>query len=261
MKKNRLLAQKFNESIGEYVPTYHHMYGVSLFGSNVDRLLNLIESRWGKQVEWIATVNPEFIMNALKDAHFLNILQKRTTVNVIDGVGLIWAQRVKSGNSWFKTGVEILKGQHRESLITGADLMEKLCEVAEEKGRTVFFYGGWEDRSARTAGYFMKKYPNLKVVGYQAEDFDLSTQADYLFVARAMKKQEEWIDANLEKLKVNLVMGVGRSFDYYSGDLERAPNWVRKMGMEWLYSLYKEPKRWRRQLELPKFMFMVLFGK
>jgi len=54
------------------------------------------------------------------------------------------------------------------------------------------------------------------------------------------------------------VMGVGRSFDYYSGDLKRAPIWMRKMGLEWLYSLIKEPKRWKRQLVLPKFIWMVL---
>jgi len=53
-------------------------------------------------------------------------------------------------------------------------------------------------------------------------------------------------------------MGVGRSFDYYSGDLKRAPKRWRKMGMEWLYSLIKEPKRFKRQLELPKFVWKVL---
>jgi len=53
-------------------------------------------------------------------------------------------------------------------------------------------------------------------------------------------------------------MGVGRSFDYYSGALERAPKWARKMGMEWFYSLIREPKRWKRQLILPKFVWMVL---
>ena len=75
-----------------------------------------------------------------------------------------------------------------------------------------------------------------------------------------MQKQEEWIYRNLEKIDVGVVMGVGRSFDYYSGDLKRAPSWVRKMGMEWLYSLAKEPKRWKRQLVLPKFVWKVLWG-
>jgi len=81
---------------------------------------------------------------------------------------------------------------------------------------------------------------------------------DILLVAYGMKKQEFWIADNLGKMDVGLVMGVGRSFDYYSGELKRAPKWVRKMGMEWLYSLIKEPKRIKRQLALPKFIWKVL---
>jgi N-acetylglucosaminyldiphosphoundecaprenol N-acetyl-beta-D-mannosaminyltransferase len=77
-------------------------------------------------------------------------------------------------------------------------------------------------------------------------------------VAYGMKKQEDWIDENLAKLSAKVVIGVGRSFDYYSGALKRAPLGVRKMGFEWLYSLIKEPKRWKRQLALPKFMWMVM---
>ena len=84
---------------------------------------------------------------------------------------------------------------------------------------------------------------------------------DILLVAYGMKKQEFWINDNLEKLDVGLVMGVGRSFDYYSGDLKRAPEGLRKMGMEWFYSLVKEPKRFKRQLVLPKFIWKVLREK
>ena len=155
-------------------------------------------------------------------------------------------------------GVEILQGKHRDMLISGADLMDRLCAVAEKNGESVFFFGGWGDRSSRTAEYFLKKYPRLRVVGAQAEDFDFETRVDYLFVARAMKKQELWINDHLDQLKVKLVMGLGRSFDYYSGDLKRAPGWIRRMGFEWLFSLLMEPKRWKRQLALPRFIWKVI---
>ena len=85
-----------------------------------------------------------------------------------------------------------------------------------------------------------------------------------LFVAYGMGNQEQWIKGNLKELDkagVRLVMGVGRSFDYYSGALKRAPWKWRKMGLEWLYSLIQEPKRWRRQLVLPQFVWIVLTGK
>jgi len=81
---------------------------------------------------------------------------------------------------------------------------------------------------------------------------------EILLVAYGMKKQEEWIEETLGKLKVGVVMGVGRSFDYYSGDLKRASKIWRSMGLEWLYSLIKEPKRWRRQLALVGFVRKVL---
>jgi len=82
-------------------------------------------------------------------------------------------------------------------------------------------------------------------------------------VAYGMKKQEEWIYENrkkLEKAGVRVAMGVGRSFDYYSGETKMAPDWVKRMGMEWLYSLIKDPKRIKRQMVLPKFVWDILIS-
>ena len=177
-------------------------------------------------------------------------------------MGLIWALKTVNSNwklvNGIKTGFEILRGKHKEALITGADLIDDLCQLAVKNNRSVYFYGGWKNRSEKTALYFLKKYPTLKVAGYSEEKFDFNLKIDFLFVARGMKKQEEWINDNFDKLKIKLVMGVGRSFDYYSGELKRAPEWMRKMGLEWFFSLIMEPKRWRRQLQLPKFVWKVL---
>jgi N-acetylglucosaminyldiphosphoundecaprenol N-acetyl-beta-D-mannosaminyltransferase len=228
---------------------YWQLWGIPLFSRGIERVLKLIEDQIDTNHNkpfWVATVNPEFVMEAAKDRHFLEILQK-TDLNVMDGVGLIWAQMMKEGNGW-----------HRENLVPGVELMDRMCQLAERKGKTVYFFGGWGDRAKRTAAYFERKYPKLKVAGFKEEDFELETKVDFLFVARGMKKQEMWIEEHFDGLRVKVVMGVGRSFDYFSGDLKRAPEWVRKMGLEWLYSLYKEPKRWKRQLALPKFVWKVL---
>lgn len=247
---------------------YWEMWGIPLFGRGIRQVLKEVDvvlSRNGS-VYWIATVNTEFVMLAKKDANFRAILEK-TDLNVMDGIALVWAKDskiletknvVKKLAVGFKTGVEVLRGKHTGGLATGADLMDELCRLAESKDKSVYFYGGWGERARKTAEFFQKKYPKLKINGYRAEDFDFTTEADILFVARGMRKQEEWINDNLGKLKVKIVMGVGRSFDYYSGDLKRAPGWVRKMGLEWLYSLIKEPKRWKRQLALPRFIWEVL---
>jgi N-acetylglucosaminyldiphosphoundecaprenol N-acetyl-beta-D-mannosaminyltransferase len=273
-------SQKMSGEIHKNDGNYWEMWKVPLFSRGIDGVLKIVEEVWegNKKNYWIATVNPEFMMAARKDAKFKALLLK-TNLNVVDGIGLVWAKqihpsdidlsligdppltrRVKRLLKSFKIGIEILQGKHKEDLVTGVDLMDGLCRLAEVEGKTVYFFGGWEDRAERTAEYFLKKYPRLRVAGCRAEDFDFKTETDVLFVARGMKKQEEWIDQNLGKLRTKVVLGVGRSFDYYSGELKRAPEWVRKMGLEWLYSLLREPKRWRRQLELPKFIWEVIFG-
>jgi len=249
------------------------IFGLSFFGSNLNLLLNDLSLRLGEKVKniWITTVNPEFIMAMMKDQKFADIISK-SSIKVIDGIGLIWAYNVlkyKRGLGRWSQAIkifgEILRGKRRGEVISGSDLMAEICQ--KNSHSKIFFLGGWEDRAKRSADFFKSKNKKLETRYSSGEpEIDNETvikeinnfKPDYLFVAYGMKRQEEWIMANLNKLQVGVVMGVGRSFDYYSGDLKRAPIYIRKMGLEWLYSLIKEPKRWKRQLVLPKFAWMVL---
>ena len=267
MKKNEgdksLEGNKDNDKFSVIV---QEMFKFPIFGRGMQSLLNEIErSRERTGVMWIATVNPEFVMEANKSLKFRHILNM-TWFNVPDGVGIVWAVRWKGNRRgsiierfWrpVKEGLAILRGENREVLISGVELMDQLCQVAANLGKSVYFLGGWGDRAKKTANFFINKYPKLKVAGAKDENFDFRTKIDYLFVAYGMKKQEEWIKANLKRLNAGLVMGVGRSFDYYSGELDRAPESWRKRGLEWLYSLIKQPSRWRRQLRLPGFIWLV----
>lgn len=150
-------------------------------------------------------------------------------------------------------------------MISGADLIEEVA--AGGKGKSFFFLGGWGERAKKTALNFSKKYPGLRV-GYSPGEPTVSNEEvikkinkfrpDFLWVAYGMRRQEEWIYKNKEKLRFGTVTGVGRSFDYYSGELKRAPQAWRRVGLEWLYSLLKEPKRLKRQMELPKFIWWVM---
>ena len=232
------------------------MFNIDFFGRDKSRLLNFVTSWLDSKMnnKWIATVNPEFVMKACKDRHFLELLSK-TDLNVVDGIGLAWAAKLKRG-------LEI-------EVIHGCDLINDLCALAESKGYSVFFLGGWGERAKKSAGYFKEKYPKLKIIGSYAgksEGEDEKTikaigseRIDILFVAYGMGKQEEWIFRNVKKLNVGLAIGLGRTFDYYSGELRRAPQIWQKMKLEWLYSLIQEPKRWKRQLVLPIFALKVLF--
>jgi N-acetylglucosaminyldiphosphoundecaprenol N-acetyl-beta-D-mannosaminyltransferase len=241
-------------------------------------VLNILDSRLALKSKkyWIATVNPEFIMATLKDREFAKILTK-TNLNVMDGIGLVWARELDSKSSnklikGIKVGVEVLQGKHRDQVATGADLMLNLGEIAAKRNLKMFFLGGFNNRAAKTARFFRKKfYLNKEQLAWSGGEPEISNEEvlkkinsfkpDILLVAYGMKKQEFWIEKNLKDLDVGLVMGVGRSFDYYSGELKRAPKGWQKMGLEWLYSLIKEPKRIKRQLVLPKFVWKVLKNK
>lgn len=257
------------------------IFNIPLFSRDVNQVLNILEAKLDSGIKryWVATVNPEFIMEAKKDKKFDLILGK-SNLNVMDGIGLIWARELKkrvNKNSClglkmmvgFKIGLEILQGKQRDQVASGSDLMLNLGEIAMKKNLKIFFLGGFDNRAEKTAKFFQKKFflkddqldwcPGQPTIENKEVIEKINkSKADILFVAYGMKKQEFWISENLKKLDVGLVMGIGRSFDYYSGELKRAPEIWRKIGLEWLYSLLKEPKRIKRQSVLPKFVWQVL---
>lgn len=278
-KKSDFRSKKSKKIKSGFILTYWKIFDISMFGRDKETVLKIVEDWIESEAKskWIATVNPEFVMKALKNDDFKSLLRE-TDLNVVDGIGLIWARELDRRISVLehknltkkiligaKIGGEILLGKHKENIVSGSDLIPDLCKLAGEKKYKVFFLGGFGDRAKRTMEHFSK---------YKIESRSCSGEPDFsneevlkkinefkpdiLFVAYGMKKQEEWIKNNRNKANFGVAIGVGRSFDYYSGDLKRAPKIVRKMGMEWLYSLIKEPKRLKRQLELPKFIWKVL---
>jgi N-acetylglucosaminyldiphosphoundecaprenol N-acetyl-beta-D-mannosaminyltransferase len=284
-KNNRFESKKVKKNNSGFNLSYWKMFDISLFGSGMNEVLKIVEDWIESKAKgkFIATVNPEFVMKAINDDEFRNLL-KETDLNVVDGVGLVWAKELNSrllilnDKSFLKkiligikVGGEIFLGKNRKSLVTGVDLMTKLCELAAKNKYKVFFLGGFKDRAERTMKYFKSKSLGVGQMDYcegepGVDNKEVLTRInkfkpDILFVAYGMRKQEEWISNNKDKIDFGVAIGVGRSFDYYSGDLKRASNIWRRMGMEWFYSLIKEPKRWRRQLELPKFVWKVLKSK
>ncbi|MFA5750042.1 MAG: WecB/TagA/CpsF family glycosyltransferase [Candidatus Shapirobacteria bacterium] len=271
------MTKKVNQLSDSFDVNMWQIFDISLFGRDKDRVLNIIGNKLdsGTKKYWVATVNPEFVMESLKDKKFGQILQSRTQLNIVDGIGLVWAREVVGKNfvgklfSGFRVGMKVLGGIYKNKIVSGADLVLDLSRMTAEKGLKMFFLGGFGNRAQKTAEFLKNEF------GLKQEQLDwcegepnISNEEviekinkfrpNILLVAYGMKKQEFWIADNLKKLDVGLVMGVGRSFDYYSGELKRAPKWCQRMGLEWLYSLIKEPKRIKRQLVLPKFIWKVL---
>jgi len=286
MRKTRVKKQ-INDSFGRVNSSQSDLalsgslwkiFDIPLFSRDVNQVINVLDSKLTMKIRkyWVATVNPEFVMESQKDKEFAKILTK-TNLNVMDGIGLIWARELdrRSSNKFMmgiKVGIEVLQGKHRDQVASGADLMLNLGEIAARRNLKIFFLGGFGNRAAKTANFFKKKfYLTKEQLAWSPGEPDIDNnqvlkeinnfKPDILFVAYGMKKQEFWIGNNLKNLDFGLVMGVGRSFDYYSGELKRAPKKWQKMGLEWLYSLIKEPKRIKRQLVLPKFVWKVLINK
>ncbi len=188
----------------------------------------------------IATVNPEFILEAQKNSEFKNILNN-SDLRVADGVG-IWFSFLRFG--------KLLKIK-----ITGADLMEKILKIAEEKNIGIFLAANQEGLSMweETRGAILKKYPKLKIGGINLNKKNPKFKIQnpnygIVFCNFGAPDQEKFIDSLklLENSKIKLAMGVGGSFDFLVGKIKRAPKFMRAVGLEWLWRLLQQPRRIKR---------------
>lgn len=205
-----------------------------------------------KKPSFVVAINPEKIIKAEKDENLLKLLN-RAAIQIPDGVGVVIASR--------------LKGRSIKTRVTGIDLMYEICANAAKKGHRVYLLGA-KPGVAEQAGEILKnRYKGLNIVGIKDGYFKHNNDAiedikavspDILFVAMGSPKQEFWITEHMEELKVPLLMGVGGSFDVTCGNIKRAPVWMCRTGLEWLYRLIKEPWRYKRMLVLPQFLFKVI---
>ncbi len=222
-----------------------------------------------KQIH-VATPNPEFLLKAQKSPAFHEIL-KNTHLNIPDGIGILWAATYlhKTQRNKLKI-IKILKGlglltmllfypkyckQILKERISGTDLMFDICEKAAQKEYKIFLLGAAPGIAQKTAEKLKSHSPSLQIAGTYAgypEEKNIvekikKSGADILFVAFGAPKQEQWIHENLSKLpNVKLAMAVGGAFDLISGKTRRAPAFMQKIGLEWLYRLIQEPKRLKR---------------
>jgi N-acetylglucosaminyldiphosphoundecaprenol N-acetyl-beta-D-mannosaminyltransferase len=202
----------------------------------------------------VCTVNPEFLMIAQDDINFANIL-KRADLCVPDGVGLLWAAK--------------RLGHVIPERVTGSDGVPFIAEQASKRGWKLFFLGAEEGIAKQAADRLRERHPNLQIVGAYSgsprpEDEDgivqlvNESETDILFVAYGAPNQDKWIARNLPRLKIKMAMGVGGSFDFIAGTVSRAPEWMQKAGLEWLYRLILQPWRLKRMLRLPRFVIAVI---
>lgn len=234
-----------------------------------------IVTRWceseggGRQV---ITSNPELVMRARapgEAGEALRAVVARADLVVADGIGLVWGAR--------------LLGNALPGRVAGADLAERLCQEAASRGWRLFLWGGAPGVAREAAARLRVRYPELQVVGTEhgylegrAEDEALrrlrEARPDLLLVGMGAPRQELWIDrlrfpgrpAGRSRgparpaAPARVMIGVGGVLDVWAGRKSRAPRWVQRLGLEWLYRTVREPWRLRRLAALPRFVAAVL---
>ncbi|WP_199616799.1 WecB/TagA/CpsF family glycosyltransferase [Paenibacillus alkalitolerans] len=233
---------------------------VTLFGIPVSKMnmaqtvRYLSEAVRERRPHQVVTANPIMVMTGVEDPEFMKMLRSADMV-VPDGAGLVWAAA--------------RLGKPVTERVAGYDLIQELFRVGSEEGWRVYFLGTTQDVIEAARDNVQERFPGLRFVGCrngffgQDEDDDVISQIveaspDLLLVGRSTYTQDPWISKYRERLRVPVMIGVGGSFDVMSGKLKRAPGWMRRLRLEWLYRLLQEPARWRRMLVLPRFAVKVL---
>jgi N-acetylglucosaminyldiphosphoundecaprenol N-acetyl-beta-D-mannosaminyltransferase len=205
----------------------------------------------------VVTANPEIVMAAREDPYFMRIINEDADFVTPDGIGVVKA-------------AQMLKTPLKER-VTGYDLFVWLMQVADLRGLRVYLLGAKPEVIAAVRVKVANDYPGINLVGAYDGYFQDSledeakkiaaTQPDLVFAAIGYPRQEELL-AILRRSDVPaLMMGVGGSFDAFSGAVKRAPKVVQRVHMEWFYRLVKNPSRFKRSLVLPKFVAEVRRAK
>lgn len=231
-------------------------FGIDIANTSMQESLDWIVRRTRLvQRSQICFVNPDCLNIAYANSEYLNVLRRADLV-LPDGIGIHLAGRIK--------GTPMLEN------VNGTDLFPRLCERAAHERLPLYLLGARPSVAAAVAEAMRAKYPQLEIAGTHHGYFDSrhsstvvndinTSGAHILLVAMGAPRQDLWLAAHRDELRTSILMGVGGLFDFYSGNICRAPMWMREIGMEWVWRLLQEPRRmWRRYLiGNPLFIYRV----
>lgn len=259
--KDLYIKAKLNfEILGSFLKSIsvRDVLGIKFDSINISEAVEKIdEFLQTRSPHLVVTPNPEIIMALRKDEDLRDVING-SSLRLPDGIGVLWASKV-------------LKAPLKER-VTGIDLTVELASLAARKGYRIYLVGSKPGVADGAAEYLVGKFPRLKIVGtyhgYFTEkeeqkilDNIRSLKPDILFVGLGSPKQEKWTAQNLQNFGAPVCLTIGGSMDVLSGRVKRAPAWMRRSGLEWLYRMMKEPWRWRRQIILVKFVILVIFTR
>ncbi len=222
----------------------------------VENIFTMVEEFSQDSVpKYVATVNVDFIVNTLswmpyqtRHPELLEILRKADMVTA-DGMPVVWAAR--------------LLGTRFKERVTGADLVPALAQEAAKRGKSIYLLGGRGDVAKRAGDILKKASPELVIAGIKApfvhvegdfventEDEDTAiindinrVKPDILFIGFGNPKQEIWFERNRNRINAAVSIGIGGTYEFITGRVKRAPEWIQKTGFEWIYRIYQDPLR------------------
>ena len=239
-----------------------HILGVHFDLVDYDAVLSAV-ARWRGAGERRSVVlsNPHSVLMCRRDPAMGEATAGASLV-LPDGVGIVWAAR--------------LLGLPHQGRVTGPELMLRLCEAGRAWDCRHYFYGGAEGVAQALAARMAELFPGLEVAGtwtppfrplMQEEDAEdvariNAGRPDVVWIGLGAPKQEKWMAVHLGRIEAAALIGVGAAFDYHTGRVRWAPDWVRRAGLEWAYRLAHQPGRlWRRNLDSPVFLGKVVWEK
>ena len=205
----------------------------------------------GDKAAYVVTPNAEIVYETMHDADLCQLVNGADLV-LPDGAGVVLASK-------------ILKNPLKEK-VAGVDFADNLLGVLAQTGGSVYLLGSKPGIAELAAEKMLAKHPGLTIAGmadgYFKDEGPVvekinAVKPDVLFVCLGAPKQERFMVNHQQELQVKLMAGLGGSLDSFAGTVKRAPKWMIDLSLEWLYRLIKEPKRFKRMLRLPKFLWAV----
>ena len=241
----------------------HEVTAVEILGCRLDCIgieeatERILKGARGSVPSQVVTLGTEMVVAAQHDPRFRAVLAS-SSLNLCDTIGVLAVAR--------------RRGAQLSERVTGVELIEHLCAAAAREALSIYLLGGAPGVAMEAANRLAARYPTLRVAGaadgfFSAEEsarVALSIErsgARILFVGLGSPRQELWIADNLLASGVGVGIGVGGAFDAIVGRVARAPLAWQRLNLEWLYRLIREPRRWRRQLALPKFVGLIILDE
>lgn len=215
--------------------------------------------------QYVVTPNVDHIVRLERDPDFRKIYEEADLV-LTDGQPLVWLSRLLLGTPIIEK-------------VSGSDLFPQVCKMAAQKGYQLFLLGAAEGVADKAAENLKKKFSGLKIAGVYSPPYGFeknqkelnkiyrilnASQIDILILGLGSPKQEKFIYEARRYIQIPVSLNIGASIDFEAGQIKRAPKWISRIGLEWLYRLCQNPKRLARRYlvdDMGIFKIIIKYGR